>query len=346
MSLGTGTRWVGISMTVSLLIAAAPVLGADIENVEALIRQGVELRQQRHDVRALPLFQKAYGMSRTPRTAGQLGLCEMALGYWLEAENHLGEALSLPEHPWVARNLGDLTGALASVRTNISDVTITGGPVGAEVSINGQSVGRLPLPSPVRLAKGPADISLHAPGYAPASQLLKVPGGTQETVAIVLAKATAEVPAQTGPIEATSPPASPSNRGATDQEPASGANPGRVAAWVTGAAAGLGLIFGAAETVVWVGKKNDFDNHQNPSTMVHDCATSLTSAGGPGCQGIHDDLVRARTLAFVGYGVAAALGVTSAILFATSGSGRSRSDMAFACVPDPSTRGVGCSLSF
>jgi len=346
MSPRTGTRWMALSTILGILAWLTPASAADIENVEALIRQGVELRQQRHDVRALPLFQKAYSMSRTPRTAGQLGLCEMALGYWLEAENHLGEALSLPEHPWVARNLGDLTGALATVRTNISEVTIGGGPAGAEVFINGQSFGRLPLTSPVRLGKGPADIEFRAPGYLTASRLLKVPGGTQETIAIVLTKASVESPPPTGAVEAASSPVAPSNRVAADQEPAPTASSRRVAAWVTGAGAGLGLIFGAVETVVWVGKKNDFDNHQAPSTMVHDCATSLTSAGGPECQRIHEDLVRARTLAFVGYGVAAALGVTSAILFATSGSDRSKADMAFVCAPDLGNRGVGCSFSF
>jgi hypothetical protein len=111
------------------------------------------LRHQGHDVRALPLFQKAYGMTRTPRTAGQLGLCEMAMGYWLDAENHLGEAVNVPEHPWVARNLTDLNGALAAVRRNISEVTVEGGPVGAEVLVNGQAAGRLPLAAPLRLAR-------------------------------------------------------------------------------------------------------------------------------------------------------------------------------------------------
>src|SRR5438309_7479013 len=129
-----GLRW-GVLVSVLVAVLSSAARAADIESVEALIRQGVELRHQGHDVRALPLFQKAYGMTRTPRTAGQLGLCEMAMGYWLDAENHLSEALNDPQHPWVSRNLGDLTGALASVRTNIGDVVVGGGPVGAEVVV-------------------------------------------------------------------------------------------------------------------------------------------------------------------------------------------------------------------
>src|SRR5579872_2645775 len=177
MRVCTNIRLVG---AVVAMAVAGPAWATDVESVEALVRQGVELRQQRHDARALPLFQKAYGMSRNPRTAGQLGLCEMALGYWLDAESHLSEALNVPDNPWVSRNLADLTGALAAVRTNISDVTVTGEPKDAEVMVNGQSVGRLPLAAPVRLGKGAADVELRAPGYVSATRSLMIPGGTQE----------------------------------------------------------------------------------------------------------------------------------------------------------------------
>ena len=49
----------------------------DAAEAEALIRQGLELRQQGRDAPALPLFQKAYDLAATPRTAGQLGCGEM-----------------------------------------------------------------------------------------------------------------------------------------------------------------------------------------------------------------------------------------------------------------------------
>jgi len=83
-------------MVVACLGVARPsVARADgAPQVEELIRQGIELRQAGQDVRAFPLFQKAYESDRTPRTAGQLGLCELALGYWVESEKHLGEALA------------------------------------------------------------------------------------------------------------------------------------------------------------------------------------------------------------------------------------------------------------
>src|SRR5258708_30590629 len=182
---------------------AGAARAADSENVEALIRQGVELRHQGKDERALPLFQKAYGLSHTPRASGQLGLCEMAIGYWVDAEKHLGEALSYPEHPWIAKNLADLTAALGVVRKNISDVVIDGSPPGAEVIVNGQNVGQLPLAAPVRLGKGPAEIELRAAGYTSTARSVKVPGGGTERVTVALEReATAAAGARApGPVQ-------------------------------------------------------------------------------------------------------------------------------------------------
>ena len=102
--------------------AARPARAGESGEAEALIRQGVELRSQKKDERALPLFEKAYQISRTPRTAGQLGLVEMALGYFVDAERYLGEALSSPDHPWVAKNLATLKAQLAAAKAQIGEL--------------------------------------------------------------------------------------------------------------------------------------------------------------------------------------------------------------------------------
>jgi tetratricopeptide (TPR) repeat protein len=105
-------------MKVSVLVVAIGLVGgrggmaADSAEAEALISQGVELRQQGRDEKALPLFQKAYGLVPSPRTAGQLGFAEMAVGYWLDAKQHLNEALETPDHPWVKKNHDTINQAL------------------------------------------------------------------------------------------------------------------------------------------------------------------------------------------------------------------------------------------
>src|SRR5436190_20407640 len=93
------------ALTCAALLAGSSVArAADSGEVERLIRQGVELRMKHDDQQALPLFQKAYGMTATPRTAAQLGLVELSLGYLLESERHLTESLAATHDVWVKRN--------------------------------------------------------------------------------------------------------------------------------------------------------------------------------------------------------------------------------------------------
>src|SRR5215475_9606181 len=141
------------ALIVGLGLTARPARAGDSAEAEALIRQGVELRAQKKDERALPLFEKAYQISRSPRTAGQLGLVEMALGYFVDAERYLGEAVASPDHPWVAKNLPTLKAQLAAAKAQIGELYIVGEPAGAEVLVNGKPVGKLPLAAPIRLDK-------------------------------------------------------------------------------------------------------------------------------------------------------------------------------------------------
>ena len=103
MTLATPRRWL-LGVAAALLMALVPVTSfAQAQDAEAAIRQGMELRKQGEDARALPYLEKAYQLSRTPRTAAQLGLVQMGLGYWVDAERHLDEALSDPDNYWVAK---------------------------------------------------------------------------------------------------------------------------------------------------------------------------------------------------------------------------------------------------
>src|SRR3954466_1719974 len=195
-------------LTVGITIGfpARPAWAGDSAEAEALIRQGVELRAQKKDERALPLFEKAYQVSRSPRTAGQLGLVEMALGYFVDAEKYLGEAVASPDHPWVAKNLATLKAQLATAKSQIGELYIVGEPAGAEVVVSGKSVGRLPPSGPVRLDKGRVDVQVRAAGYLPASDTVTMVGGKREDRSYRLQReAVAVTPPPPPPV--TAPPA-------------------------------------------------------------------------------------------------------------------------------------------
>jgi hypothetical protein len=201
------------SLLVASFLVSAVAGAADPAEVEDLIAHGVEFRRAGNDHRALPLFKKAYDLSPTPRTAAQLGLVEMALGYRIDSEQHLAESLAAPRDPWIHKNREILERSLRQVRAGIGEVAIAGSPAGAEVSVNGTIAGRLPLKAPVRVGEGPAIIEVRAPGYITERQTVPVTGEKREDVAIRLR-----------PVEAAPPP-TPTTLPPIAQAPAKAAPP-------------------------------------------------------------------------------------------------------------------------
>src|SRR6266536_3140083 len=116
---------VAASIAVGIVSQAAPAR-ADAAEVEALIAKGNELRRAGTPGPALPYFQKAYELARTPRTTGQLGLAELAAGYPVEAARHLSAALKSPNDPSIVKYRKMLTDALAAARAQIGELAVQG----------------------------------------------------------------------------------------------------------------------------------------------------------------------------------------------------------------------------
>ncbi len=173
---------------IAILAFATAAHAADPKQVEDLLQEGIRLRREGSDGRALPLFQKAHELAHTPRTAAQLGLVEYALGYSLDAATHLSQGLAASNDVWIRSHRAVLEDALAQVRGTIGELAVTGSPDGAEVILNGKSVGRLPLAAPVASGQGPATLELRAPGYLNASSSVSVVGGKLATVHLELAR--------------------------------------------------------------------------------------------------------------------------------------------------------------
>jgi hypothetical protein len=321
---------------------------------EALIRQGNELRKQGRSEQALPYFRAAYAAARTPRTAGQLGLSEMTIGYWVEAETHLGEALEFPNHPWVAKNMPTLREMIAKAREKIAEITVSGSPVGSEVRVNGRVVGSLPLPKPLRLAEGQVDIQVTSPGHKPDLRTLSAKGGEKLHVAVNL-----EVDAVVArTADAGSVPRAVEPQGTTTPPPGLGHDaeaPAEHAAWPTAATvtAGAGVLaigFGVVELFLWSHAQSSFNDHLgpkpgSPGVLQKDCGEQDPMRGGPGCQSLYDAVVRDRTLAVVGVAAGAALGVTTFVLWRSS-HGSSDHEQKISCAPNPVDRGMECRWRF
>jgi hypothetical protein len=173
-------RAVGSSRVLGAVIAAllvsVPVAAraAGGDDVDALVNHGVELRKAGKDREALTEFQRAAQTSRTPRVVAQIALAEMALGTWVDAEEHLLEALAHPDDPWIKKNLGALEKARSTADTHLGSLDIWGTPAGAEVAVDGRVAGVFPLAKPIRLAAGTVTVTVRAAGYFTATRTLQV----------------------------------------------------------------------------------------------------------------------------------------------------------------------------
>ena len=324
-------------------------------DVEDLIRRGNELRRRGLDGKVLPLFQQAYELAGTPRTAAQLGLCALQLGYAVEAEQHISEALAASQDPWVRQYREALTTALRTARSRIAEVVVLGSPAGAEVVVNGRSAGRFPLSEAVRVGEGAVKIEVRASGYTDRRVSLMVKGERREEITIDLPPNAQPPPTATpspafGRVEAPSR-GSVLPRSDQDERRAGSSEFPRWPAWGTGiAAAGL-LIFGVTQTIAHERNVSRFDSQKNPFPDGHGgtalqpaCSLDQADRGGTECQRMYEDIQRTKTLATVGYVAAGTMAVTSGLLFLLS---RKQSEAsALACGPGLLYPSAVCRMSF
>jgi hypothetical protein len=140
---------------------------ADREDPDPLIAQGLKAMLKGDYQAALDAFRRAHQARPATRSHAEIGLAEQALHRWVEAEADLAGALAEPEDAWLESHRALLEKALADVRSHLGMLTVESGPRGAEVKIDGEPRGSLPLPGPLCLLPGTARVEITAPGRRP-----------------------------------------------------------------------------------------------------------------------------------------------------------------------------------
>jgi hypothetical protein len=222
-----------------MLLALAPtrIAHAD-EDPETLIHQGISMRKQGNDVAAYGYFERAYQMARTPRTAAQLGLVELALEHLVEAQLHLSEALSSSVDPWVEKNRLVLDQSRESARKRLGQIKLVGIPATATVSATGQATAPVPADGILWVAPGNVDLTLSAPGHEAVTKQAQVAAGDSVLVSITLPEIRKEAPKSDQPV-------TPGPEGPTARI---GSRQARIAGLIT---SGVGLAIGVAGIFVY-----------------------------------------------------------------------------------------------
>jgi hypothetical protein len=354
----TGKRVWAAAAVVTCLFGAPLAGAAGGENADALIQRGVELRRSSQDAEARKYFEQAYALQKSPKAAAQVGFAEQALGRWGAADRHLQAALTLGNDPWIRKNRAAIENALQVIARHVGRLDVSGTPAGAEIRIDGELVGRLPLSEPVSTTAGGVAIEVRAPGYVPIVRATSVGVGALARENFELqALSPAQPAAVSSPSVATSPPpaatvstppppepaisgasAPPHPSGDTASDSSAGMSGRRILTLSLGGAAVAALAFGIVEHLGWQSKVSSFDN-------AGTCDASLPDDGGGTCASLHADGQRDKTLAFVGYGLAVGFAATAALLYFTepsSGAGSAN----VACAPLGAGRALGCALRF
>lgn len=239
-------------LVVGLLILSTARSGhaAPAPEAEVLIARGVRKRVAADHAGALELFQRAHDLVPSGRTLAQMGLAEASLRRWVDSESHLSAALASPDR-WVDENRRELEKTLEAVRSHVAVVTIAG-PPGAEVTLNGQPLGRLPLTEATKAAEGMLHFEARAPGHKATQLDVEVRGGKAFQVTLDLEPLPHASPTSAVPVP---PPVQPQARSLEDGPAA----PSQSARWKPWVGSGLLMVAAAAATagIVWLAIDGD-----------------------------------------------------------------------------------------
>jgi hypothetical protein len=160
-------------------VAAGVLAGgpARADDVESLVKKGVELRRQGREREALETFQRAAKIRETPRVSAQMGFAEQALGKWVDAETHLKAALEAEKDPWVTKNRNVIQEAQRTVALHLGSLEVWGDPAGAEILVDGQPAGALPSSGAIRLPLGEVTVTVRQPGFAEVTRVVQIRAG-------------------------------------------------------------------------------------------------------------------------------------------------------------------------
>ena len=291
------------SLVLLAIVAQTSPLTADPQakaQAQTLLGQGTKLYEQGDVAGALEKFNAAYAAYASPKLMFNIGQCNRDLSRPVEAleafEKFLASAADAsPEMAADARK------SVAQLQKKLGRIQIDCETAGAEVSVDGKSVGLAPLPDPIWATPGHHQVTAKHASAALAIEDVDVTAGSVSTVTVRLAPLAV-------PVAAPAAKAAPDFDLQTRSHP-SGASEGwwlgRKWTWV---AAGSTVLLAVGAITAGTLMDSKFDS------LRSSCGAG--NPARPGCTQSQIDSVSSReTMANVFWGLAAAAAVTTGVLF-------------------------------
>jgi PEGA domain-containing protein len=194
-------RWVaalGLAELVALTSSAAAspeaassiVTNADApagsSAASALIARGIRLRKSGDDRAALAAFAQAYAEAGSLQALAQMALAEQALGRWVLAHAHLEQALAAHTDPWIDAHRATLETAREEIASRLGQLEVSCNVAGALVEVDGEPIGRTPLPRAVPLVVGQSVLKISAPDHFAVTRQVQVDARALARVDVIL----------------------------------------------------------------------------------------------------------------------------------------------------------------
>jgi PEGA domain len=153
--------------------------------VEALLKRGIQLRKDGKDEEALAVFLDAESQApKSVRVLLHVATAAQAASKWLMADEYLKKAMSHGDDPYYLKYKDEIEEVRLATAQRVGHFRALGEPDGAEVVLNGQVIGTLPMETPKTLEAGTYIMEVTKPGYFRLRRPISVGGGvlTRESV--------------------------------------------------------------------------------------------------------------------------------------------------------------------
>ena len=291
------------------ILAQTSPLTADPQakaQAQALLGQGTKLYQQGDVAEALEKFNAAYAAYASPKLMFNIGQANRDLRRPVEAleafEKFLAGAADAPPEM-----IADAHKSVSQLQEKLGRIQIDCETAGAEVSVDGKSVGLAPVPDPIWATPGRHQVTAKHASAAPAIEDVEVAAGSVSTVTLRLLPLTVPVAAP-----APAPTSAPNLSLQAAPRPSSVSEGwwlGRKWTWITSGSTAL-LAVGAITAGVLMQDKFD--------SLRSSCGAGNSLR--PGCPQSDIDSVSSRqTVANVFWGLSAVAAVTTGVLFFVEG---------------------------
>jgi hypothetical protein len=315
--------------------AAGNDANGDDPQLEAPIQQGIALRRAGNDEAALTLFLDLERSNPDSiRVLLHITAAAQATGRWMMAYAYLRKAAAHKNEPYYVRYRSAIKSIEDATTQHVGQFRALGTPAGAQVRLNGEVIGTLPMTDPKPVEVGQYTLEVSLAGYYPLRRAVSIgPGSalTQEAVELRAGTPTVDS-ADRGGKDA----ASPSSRQVT-AEP----GPWWHARWVTWTL-GSATAASAATAVAALFYRNERADHWNSTGCLNGTRTRQDVCGG-----VRDDISLGQDLA-IGSGIAAVVfgsaTLTQVILSSERAPVATSKGPSFGC--SPGFASVLCSGSF